>query len=79
MNYNTEADFQWFIAHQDELMKKFNGKTLAIRDGVVLGAYASAAEAVARTRRPLREYMIQLCIPGDEAHTVQVYTPVVMV
>ncbi len=76
--YDMDADFRWFIANQDELVKRYNGKTLAIRDKVVLGAYDSAVEAVNKTSYPMGEYMVQLCIPGERAYTVYIHTPRVM-
>ncbi len=77
--YDMDSDFKWFIANQDDLVKKYNGKTLAIRNKAVLGAYNSAAEAVTKTDLPMGEYMVQLCIPGKKAYTINIHTPGVMV
>jgi hypothetical protein len=75
MVYDLHADFEWFIKHQDALLKKYNGKTLAIRNGMVLGAFASAADAVNGIDLELGEYLIQRCIPGKEAYSLTIGTP----
>ncbi len=75
MAYDINADFRWFKEHQDELVEQYDGKTLAIRNCVVLGAHDSLEDAVDNTPLPLGEYMVQLCIPGKEAYTVRIHTP----
>ncbi|MDR1613522.1 MAG: hypothetical protein LBT97_12190 [Planctomycetota bacterium] len=75
MAYDMDRDFEWFIAHQDELVKRYNGKTLAIREGKVLGAFDNAVAAVNGVDLDMGEYLVQLCIPGADAYTVDIYTP----
>lgn len=75
MAYDMDRDFKWFIEHQDELVKKYNGKTLAIRNGVVLGAFDSPVDAVNGVEYEMGEYLIQLCIPGEEAYSITIHTP----
>lgn len=73
--YDMKADFEWFKANQENLVKQYNGKYLVIREKVVLGAYASAAKAVAGTSFPMGEYLVQRCVPGKKAYTVWIRTP----
>ena len=40
-----DTELKYFIAHQDELVSKYQGKTLVIRGEHVEGAYDSALAA----------------------------------
>ena len=67
-----EKELTFFIAHQDELVRKHRGKTLVIRGERVEGAYASPLEAYisAQEKFPVGTFMIQPCEPGPSAYTV---------
>lgn len=75
MPYDIDADFEWFLTHQDELVEKYRGRTLAIRNGEVLGDFSSEDDLLDSVSLPIGEYMIQLCEPGDRAYTTHIYTP----
>ena len=36
MSYDIDSDINWFKDHEDELVKRYDGKTIAIRNGEVL-------------------------------------------
>lgn len=38
-NYNIDADFDYYIKHQSELVDKYDGKFIVIADQEVFGAY----------------------------------------
>lgn len=69
-------ELQFFIDHQDELVKQYEGQTLAIKDDQVLGAYDTPLEAYLETQKKyqLGTFMIQPCEPGAEAYTVTIST-----
>lgn len=69
-----ETELKYFIANQDELVKRFRGTVLIIRGSEVAGAYPSAIEAylAARERFAPGTYMLQPCEPGADAYTVTV-------
>jgi hypothetical protein len=69
------ADFEWFIRNQDRLVKKYNGKVLAIRNKRVLGAFASAAAAINGVKYEMGEFLVQRCVPGEKAYSAVVHTP----
>ena len=66
----TEA-FEYFLAHKDELLEKYNGQFVVIADDRVLAAYRSEAEAVNETRktRELGTFLVQQVSPGTDAYT----------
>lgn len=69
-----DIEFDYFKAHQDELVKKYRGKSLVIIGTQVLGAYASDLQAYIETIKDHAPgtFMIQKCIPGPTAYTVTV-------
>lgn len=69
-----DKELAFFIAHQDDLVAKHQGKTLVIRGEHVEGAYDSALEAylAAQKQFPLGTFMIQPCESGPRAYTVTI-------
>ena len=69
-------EFQYFIDHQDELVRQYEGRFVVIKGGQVIGDYASALIALLETRKSHAEgtFLIQKCAPGPEAYTVTIST-----
>ncbi len=69
-----EKEFNYYLNHQAELVKKYNGKFIVIKDDNVLGAFASALEAVENTKKQheLGTFLIQKCESGNASY-VQTY------
>ncbi len=66
-----DQEFQYFIDHQNELVKKYNNKHIVIKVDKVIGAYNTLAEAYNETIKTheLGTFLIQECIKGEEAYT----------
>ena len=66
-----EKEFNYYLEHQEELVKKYNGKFLVIKDANVIGAYDSELEAVEGTAKDheLGTFLVQKCEPGSESYT----------
>jgi len=66
-----EKEFKYYLAHQDELVKRHNGKFLVIRDEQVVGVYSSEFEAIEEARKtfPLGTFLVQKCEPGSQGYT----------
>lgn len=54
-------ELKFFIDHQDELVKKYPGKTIVLQDEEVLGVYDSPLEAYLESQKKhqLGTFMIQ--------------------
>ena len=78
---NLRQQFEYYLSHQEELVRQFDGKYIVIKDGRVLGAYASEAEAIRETTRDheLGTFIVQKCEAGNEAHTQVFHSRVVFV
>ena len=66
-----KKEFEFYLAHQDELAKAYNGKIIVIKDGAVLGAYDSDLEAIAETTEKGHElgtFLVQLCSPNPNTY-----------
>jgi len=72
-----EKEFRYYLAHQDELVKKYNGRVLVIIGETVVGDYDDSEEAylASKENHELGTFLIQKCTPGDEAYTMHFYTP----
>ncbi len=66
-----EKEFKYYLDNQNELVKKFNGKFIVIKDQEVLGAYNSEIEAIETTSKQhqLGTFLVQKCEPGSESYT----------
>lgn len=71
MDKKLEKEFNYYLESQDELVKKHNGKFIAIKDCKVIGVYDSELEAIKQTteNHELGTFLIQKCEPGSESYT----------
>lgn len=71
MDKKLEKEFNYYLENQDELVKKYNGKFIAIKDCKVIGVYDSELEAIKQTteNQELGTFLIQKCEPGSESYT----------
>jgi len=77
-SYIMEKDFDFYLEHQEELVKKYNGKYVVIKNGEILGAYSSDIEAIEKTSKDheLGTFLVQYCNPGTDSYTAQFYSRV---
>jgi hypothetical protein len=70
--FRQELDF--FIKHQEALVRKYKGKILVIVKKKVVGVYKDALQAYleAQKKYPVGTFMIQPCQPGESAYTVTI-------
>jgi len=66
-----EKEFKYYINHQAELVEKYNGKFIVIKDCKVIGAFDSELEAINTTSEQyeLGTFLVQKCEPGSESYT----------
>ncbi len=80
MKHNTkmsiETLFSYYLAHQDELVKKYDGKYLVITADGVQGAYDSLESGYDSALKTYGKgnFMLQLCTRGEEAYTQRFFT-----
>jgi len=66
-----EQEFQYYLDHQEEMLRQYNGKYIVIRDRTVIGSYDSELEAVQKTAETyeLGTFLVQKCEPGKGSYT----------
>ena len=73
-----KKNLDWYIAHQQELAAKYNGKVLLIVDQALIRAFddfASAYNEATKTYAP-GAFTLQPCSPEAESYTMMLYSPV---
>ncbi len=75
-----QKQLEYFKAHQDELVKKYEGKFLVIKDQEVRGVYNTEIEAYtdAKKKFELGTFLIQQCLPGQESYTQTFHSRVML-
>jgi len=78
MDENLKKEFQYYLDNQNDLIKKYNGKVIVIKNGAVIGAYNSDAEALEETTQTyeLGTFLVQKCEPGDNSYKQTYYSRV---
>lgn len=63
--------FQWYLDNQSQLVERYNGKYLVIKDNQVVDAYDDERTAYfdAEAKYGLGNFIIQLCTPGEKDYT----------
>ena len=74
-----QKEFEYFKKHQKELVEKYEGKFLVIKDEAVQGAYSTELEAYNESQKKfeLGTFLIQQCLPGQESYTQTFHSRVI--
>lgn len=71
-----EKEFKYFKDHQEELVKKHEGKYLVIVGEEVVGVYDAEIDAYVEAKKRYKPgtFLIQHCLPGESAYTQTFYS-----
>lgn len=74
-----ETEFQYYLHHQDELVKDYRGKFVVIKGSEVIGVFDSELEAIEKTseRHELGAFLVQKCEPGSEGYSQTYHSRVI--
>lgn len=77
---NLKKEFDWYIAHQAELVEKYKSKFVVIKNQEVIGVYDGQLEAVQETGKEHEPgtFLVQKCEPGTDGYTVVFHSRVVI-
>lgn len=66
-----EKEFRFYKEHQDDLVKQYRGKFLAIMGDEIVGVFGSELEAYTNMKKKhsAGTFLIQHCLPGKESYT----------
>jgi hypothetical protein len=70
-NTLPREQFQFYLDHQDELVKDYDGKFVVIKDGKVLGAYDDEISAITETQKlhEIGTFLVQKVSRGSEDYS----------
>ncbi len=68
---NLKKELDFFKRNQQDLVSKYDGKFLVIKDEEIKGAYGTEIEAYsdAKSKFELGTFLIQECRPGENSYT----------
>lgn len=66
-----KKEFEFYLAHQDELVRVYNGKFIVIKGGKVLAAYDDELNAIEETQKehPVGTFLVQRVAPGSDSYS----------
>lgn len=76
-----EKEFNYYLEHQNELVKEYDGKFIVIKGNKVLGAFSSEIEAINKTveKHELGTFLVQKCEPGRASYTQTYHSRVALI
>ncbi len=72
-----KKNLDWYIANQQELSAKYNGKVLLIVDQELIAAFASMENAYQTAMKSYAPgtFSLQPCSPDPDSYTLTLYSP----
>lgn len=66
-----QRELEYYKDHQEELIEKYEGKFLVIKNRTIQGAYDTELEAYTEGQKKfeLGTFLIQQCLPGEGSYT----------
>lgn len=67
-----QAEFEYYLAHQEELVKQYDGKVIVIKGCEVLGVFEDDLEAIAETAKAHEPgtFMVHRVSAQEEIQTI---------
>ncbi len=66
-----KPEFDYYLAHQSELVRQYNGKVIVIKNQEVIGVYDDQQRAISETEKmhSLGTFLVQKVSPGTDAYS----------
>ena len=73
-----KREFTFYRAHQGEMVEKYDGRVIVLKNNQVIGDYATVPEAVSATKKmhPLGTFLVQRVSEGNKDYTRTFYSRV---
>lgn len=70
---NLLKEFEYYLENQLEMIEKFDGRVIVLKDNQVIGDYATVPEAVYTTRKEhlMGTFLVQRVSEGTKDYTVK--------
>ena len=75
-----QKEFNYYLKHQLDLVSKYCGKFIVLKNEKVIGAYSSHSEAYNESakKEKLGTFLIQHCLPGKDGYTKTFHSQVII-
>lgn len=75
-----KKEFKYYLKNQTDLVKKYNGKFIVLKNEKVIGVYDSHSEAYNETikKEKLGTFLIQHCFPGSDSYSQTFHSQVII-
>lgn len=72
-------EFQYYLDHQTDLVKKYNGMFVVIKNCQIVGSYKTESEAIEDSMKTMElgTFLVQKCEPGKKSYTQTYHSRVV--
>lgn len=79
MSSPLQIEFQFYLSNQDEMVEKYDGKYIVIKDGVIVGVFDDELTAVTETQKShdLGTFLVQKVSAGTADYTQTFHSRVV--
>ena len=69
-----KREFEFYLEHQAEMVEKYDGRVIVLKNNQVIGDYDSYPEAVHTTRKehPMGTFLVQRVSEGSKDYTVRI-------
>jgi hypothetical protein len=73
-----KKEFDYYIAHQDEFVRDYNGRVIVLKNCELIGVFDDAVTAIQQTQKDhaLGTFLVQKVEPGTGAYTQVFHTRV---
>ncbi len=77
MSNDLKRAFEFYLANQDAMVERYDGRFIVIKNDEVIGAYDSDLEAVKETKKvhPLGTFLVQKVSVGEADYTATFHSP----
>ena len=71
MSSPLQKKFDFYLAHQDEMVEKYDGRYIVIKNGIVVGDHDDEVTAVAKAQESheLGTFLVQKVSEGDSEYS----------
>lgn len=78
---HLQKEFEYYLQNQDELLEKYEGRYIVVKDDVVLGAFDTEMDALREISKKyeLGTFLVQKCDWGDASYTQTYHSRVAIV
>ena len=71
MSTPLRQEFEYYLKHQEELVRKYDGRYVVVKGQEIIGVFEDELKAFIETKKqhPAGTFLVQKVAPGDGAYT----------